>query len=107
MGVVPVDADASAATVRAGVGTCVTDNLATGAVTGGGAPPAKSTWSNGAPGGFPLHAQAVRCPVRVMMMASAFPLVHHGRFTISWIPALRSGVRCFAPASPAIHGTGA
>ena len=40
-------------------------------------------------------------------MTSALPLAHPGRLTISWITALRSGVRWFAPTWPAVHATGA
>ncbi len=72
---------------------------------GGGAP--SSMWRSGALPGSPSYARAVRCPVPVMMIASAFPLAQPGRFTISWITLERFGVRWFGPASPtSVHGTG-
>ncbi len=49
----------------------------------------------------------MRCPVPVMMIASAFPLAQPGRLTTCWITLLRSGVRWFGPASPtSVHGAG-
>src|SRR5262249_24224557 len=65
-----------------------------------------STCSSGAAAAFPSYAQAVRWPVPLTMIAIAFPLAPPGRLTISWITEPRSGVRWFAPASPATHGTG-
>ena len=50
----------------------------------------------------------MRLPVAVplMMMARAFPLAQPGRFTISWMIAVRSGVRSAAAVSPEVQAAG-
>jgi hypothetical protein len=50
-------------------------------------------WSSGAVAALASYESAVRLPLPVMMTASAWPALQPGRFTISWITAVRSGVR--------------
>jgi hypothetical protein len=65
------------------------------------APPSVySTWRRGAAAGPTSHATAHRFPVPVTMIASALPLAHPGRPTISCSTAFSSGVCCPGPAAP-------
>src|SRR5467141_2653900 len=100
-----VEPDPSAVTVSGGLAFWVTDSRAVGGFSGGGATE-NATCSNAAAPAFPSYAQATRRPVPVMMTASAFPLDHPGRLTISWTSAERSGVRSLAPTSPAVQDPG-
>src|SRR6185369_2765344 len=66
-----------------------------------------STRSSGAASGSRSYASATRWPLPVMMSASALPLVHPGRFTISWTTPVRTGVRWAVPAVPTVgHDAG-
>jgi hypothetical protein len=61
-----------------------------------------STCSRAAPVALPSKASATRRPVPVMMTASALPLAHPGRLTISWTIAEMSADCCAGPAAPTV-----